>query len=155
MTTYTYLGNNWSGKIDIENVTYSLLCTPCAYGRNVARVQDMSGEPSPSCWQPCILYTLSGLIGAAGGTSFGLLINAEQQVIQGIATICALTYRGLFTGRYRTYMRHKYGLLETPCDDVLFHCLCNQCAIIQETAHINHIVATNILDAPKIESMKK
>lgn len=151
--------NEWGGNVDIDNVLYSLACTPCALSENISKIKATNGDPYPVCWKPLSLYFLFALIGGLGGMSCSVLLNLSPALAQGLTHSCIALNTGMYSGKFRSQLRQKYNIAESPFNDIFVHTFCSPCAIIQETAHIEHSIKTSEFDRfdplnPKIQYMK-
>ena len=60
-----------------------------------------------------------------------------QGVLYGAALVC-LGMPCLVSCSYRTKLRSRYELMETPAPDWFTHCFCEPCALCQEYRELRH-----------------
>ncbi|XP_038892870.1 cell number regulator 2-like [Benincasa hispida] len=83
-------------------------------------------------WCPCVPFGQTSEIIDEGSTScFG---NALIFCLIASFTPCIC----LYTCSYRSRLRRKYNLQETPCNDCCVHYWCWSCAICQEYRELKH-----------------
>ncbi|KAA8532535.1 hypothetical protein F0562_032649 [Nyssa sinensis] len=79
-----------------------------------------------TCWCPCISFGQIAEIVDKGSTSCG--VSGSLYALITWLTGCGCCYSCL----YRSKMRNQYMLHESPCNDCLVHCFCEECALCQE-----------------------
>ncbi|KAL7152939.1 hypothetical protein ABFS83_04G132400 [Erythranthe nasuta] len=75
---------------------------------------------------PCVTFGQIAEILDSGRTSCG-----TSGMLYVLITVCIGT-PCLMSCRYRTKLRAKFGLIESPAPDFLVHCFCGYCALCQE-----------------------
>ncbi|KAL8056692.1 hypothetical protein ABFX02_04G135900 [Erythranthe guttata] len=75
---------------------------------------------------PCVTFGQIAEILDAGRTSCG-----TSGMLYVLITVC-IAMPCLMSCSYRTKMRAKFGLIESPAPDCLVHCFCGYCALCQE-----------------------
>ena len=127
---------NWTTYYSCDNIMYGLCCTPCAFANNMAKIDAVQGNPSPSCYKHCLLYSLNYMIGIVSGVMWGSVLPISAQASEAVLHCCICFNVGMYAGASRRRIREIYNLPEQPCNDFLVHICCSPCAIIQESAQI-------------------
>ncbi|XP_057845075.1 cell number regulator 1-like [Cryptomeria japonica] len=105
-------------------------------------------DPSNCCltlWCPCVTFGQIAEIVDEGSTScvvsggiHGVLCLTGYALAGVYGPICLTGLGWCYSCMYRTKMRAKYNLAETPCGDCLLHCLCEPCALCQEYKELKY-----------------
>ncbi|KAH9311101.1 hypothetical protein KI387_026136, partial [Taxus chinensis] len=102
----------WSSRIcDCGHDVTSCCLTCCCPCITFGRIAEILDEGSPTC--------------AVSGGIYAVLL---------LLTGCACCYSCC----YRTKIRARFNLAETPCRGFLLHCFCGSCALCQEYRELKH-----------------
>ncbi|XP_073015856.1 protein PLANT CADMIUM RESISTANCE 6-like [Primulina eburnea] len=82
---------------------------------------------------PCITFGQIAEILDSGNTTC-----ATSGVLYGCIAFC-IAIPCIMSCTYRTKLRAKYGLMESPAQDWLVHCFCEWCALCQEYRELQHM----------------
>ena len=117
-----------------DTCAYALLCPPCAFGHNVAKLDKMSGDPYPNCHKYCIMYTMYYVSGAITGASLMTLAGAgaTSTATQIGTQACAQVTLGAYASKHRKRIRDTFGI-PSVCDDCVAYSLCSSCAVMEES----------------------
>ncbi|WZY95136.1 hypothetical protein YC2023_067465 [Brassica napus] len=79
-----------------------------------------------TCFCPCVAFGRIANIADEGNHGCG-----ECGIFYGLIC-CVVGLPCLFSCTYRTKIRRKFGLPESPASDCITHCFCESCALCQE-----------------------
>ncbi|KAJ6791422.1 cell number regulator 2-like [Iris pallida] len=99
---------------------------PIKWSTGLCACTDDCGNCCTTCWCPCITFGQVAEIVDNGSSACGA--SGALYALVMVLTGCQCVYSCF----YRTKMRRQYGLEESPCNDCLIHCCCEQCALCQE-----------------------
>ncbi|KAH0880423.1 hypothetical protein HID58_067817, partial [Brassica napus] len=100
----------------MENQWTSGLCSCMEDGKTVCL----------TCFCPCVAFGRIANIADEGNHGCG-----ECGIFYGLIC-CVVGLPCLFSCTYRTKIRRKFGLPESPASDCITHCFCESCALCQE-----------------------